>query len=225
MTITLATLTNRIGERLQDTSFQSISLASVIDVINQSLRYYKFRRFWFNDRAVPGGITLVQGQNLVPNIPSDFLVELPEGGLTIFYGNVYYPLEKRSSEIFDSENVSGIGLPYMYTFRAQNQANYSAGNQGFEVYYKPNIAYTLLFRYLGDYPDLVNSTDTNDFLAYADMMIYYNALSRIFGEYKQDSKMEAYYTSRANDEEENVSRRTTGLAGTGQLIINSQLTS
>lgn len=211
MTVTLSTIRNRIGARLQDPSFRSISSSAIDDVINQSLKYYKFRRFWFNDSSAE--ITLVQGDSVVPNIPVDLLQELPQGGMTIFYGNIYYQLDKRSSEIFDSENVSGVGLPYIYTYR----------DQKYEVYFLPNIAYTLIIRYLKDYDDLSADGDTNDFLKFSDMMIYYNALSRIFGEYKQDPKMEAYYTARASDEEQNVSRRTTALSGTGTLSLNSNL--
>lgn len=214
-TVTLLTLQNRIGTRLQDPTFQSISLDAVTDVLNQVLKYYKFQRFWFNDAEQD--INLVQGQSVIPpaSIPANFLCELQDGALTIFYGNIYYPLEKRSSEIFDSENISAIGLPYIYTYRAEQ----------YEVYFLPNIAYLLKFRYLKDYPDLVSGTDTNDFLQNADMMIYYNALSRIYGEFKQDSKMEAYYTSRFQDEEANVSRRTSTLSGTGTLVLNSNLLS
>ncbi len=211
MTNTLLSIRTRIGERLQDTSFQSISAASVTDVINQTLKYYKFRRFWFNDKEVD--ITLTQSTAVVPSMPTDLLCELPDGGLTILYSNVYYPLQKVSSQIYDSDNVSATGLPYQYTYRAQQ----------YEVYFLPNIAYTLKFRYLKDYADLAANGDTNDFLTYADMMIYYNALSRIYGEYKQDEKMSGYYTSRANDEMENVGRRTSALTGTGQLTLNSYL--
>lgn len=214
-TVTLSTLQNRIGERLQDTSFQSISLAAVTDVINQVLKYYKFQRFWFNDEMQP--LTLTQGVGIIPaaNMPADFLCEIPDGGLTILFGKIYYPLQKVSSVIFDSENISGIGLPYIYTYRAEQ----------YEVYYLPNNNYTLNLRYLKDYTDLASGSDTNDFLNYADMMIYYNALSRIYGEFKQDSKMEAYYTSRAEDECTNVSRRTSALTGTGTLTLNSNLLS
>lgn len=211
MTVTLSTIRNRIGERLQDPSFRSISSASIDDVVNQSLKYYKFRRFWFNESVAE--ITLTQGVSIVPNIPTDLLQELPDGAFTIFYSNVYYPLQKSPTNIFDSENVSATGLPFIYTFR----------NNQYEVYFLPNIAYDLFLRYLKDYNDLDGDNSTNDFLKYADMMIYYNALSRIFGEYKQDPTMEAYYTARATDEETNVSRRTTALSGTGQLSLNSNL--
>jgi len=70
----------------------------------------------------------------------------------------------------------------------------------------------------------VNGTDTNDFTVYADRMIIYNALSRIYAEYKQDPNMEQYYTARAKDEELNLKRRSDSLTGSGVLTINSYLT-
>ncbi len=213
MAQTLVTLRNRIGERLQDTSFRSISVATVNDIINQSLKYYKFRRFWFNDKEQD--ITLNVNDPIMPNIPTDLLQELPEGALTIKYSNIFYPVMKRSSQVYDAMNVQAVGLPFMYTYRAQQ----------YELYFYPNIAYLLKFRYLKDYADLVSDADTNDFLSFSDMMIYYNALSRIYGEYKQDEKMEAYYTARAADEETNVSRRTSALSGTGILTLDSHLLS
>ena len=55
-------------------------------------------------------------------------------------------------------------------------------------------------------------------------MIIYNALSRIYAEYKQDPNMEQYYTARAKDEELNLKRRSDSLTGSGVLTINSYLT-
>lgn len=213
MTTTLADIRKNIGERLQDPSFQSISAASVDAVINQALSYYKYSRFWFNESL--STITLNVNDPVVPNIPADLLVELPNGGLTIHYSTVYYPLEKRSSEIYDSGNVQAVGLPYIYTYR----------NQQYEVYFYPNIQYTLLFRYLKDYNPLIENNDHNDFTDFAPQMITYNALSRIYAEYKQDPNMEAYYTARAQDEKINVERRSSGLTGSGTLTLTSYLVS
>lgn len=209
---TLAEIRTKIAERLQDPSFTSITSASVDSVINDALRYYKYHVFWFNEKSTI--ITLNQGDPVIPNIPADFLVELQSGGLTIHYSNLFYPLRKISSDVYDGSNVEGIGIPYVYTYRSQQ----------FEVYFYPNIAYDLTLRYIKDYADLVNGTDTNDFTVYADRMIIYNALSRIYAEYKQDPNMEQYYTARARDEELNLKRRSDSLTGSGVLTINSYLT-
>lgn len=209
---TLAEIRNKIAERLQDPSFTSVSSASVDAVINDAIRYYKYHTFWFNEAATV--ITLNQGNPVIPSIPDDFLMELSAGGLTIHFSNLFYPIRKVSSDVYDGMNVQAIGIPYVYTFRAQQ----------FEVYFYPNIAYSLTLRYIRDYDDLVNDGDTNDFTTYADRMIIYNSLSRIYAEYKQDSNMEQYFTARANDEETNLKRRSDSLTGSGALTLNSYLT-
>lgn len=208
---TLAQLRNLIAEKLQDPNFTSISSASVDAFINDALRYYKYHVFWFNETV--STITLTQGNPVVPSIPSNFLEELRHGGLSINYSNIYYPLTKISSEVYDGWNVQAVGLPRLYTYR----------NKQIEVYYYPNIAYSLILRYIKDYADLVNDSDTNDFTVYGDRMIQYNALSRIYAEMKQDSKMEQYYTARAEDEELNLKRRSDNLTGSGKLTIESYL--
>lgn len=208
---TLLDLRTNIAIRLQDPNFTGIASSNVDAAINTALTYYKRRHYWFNEAIAP--ITLTQGNPVIPNIPSDFLMEINPGGLTIKYSNLNYEVFKRSSPIYDAENFAGVGLPYIYTFR----------NKQFELYYFPDQAYTLNFRYLKDYATLINNADTNDFLTYADVMIYYNALSRIYGEYKQDPTMEAYYTARAADEEDDLKRRSGSLIGTGSLTLHSQL--
>lgn len=209
---TLADIRTKIAERLQDPSFTSISSASVDSVINEALRYYKYHVFWFNESVYT--VVLTQGNPVVPSLPSDFLMELTSGGLTIHYSNLFYPLRKISSDVFDGMNVEAVGIPYVYTYR----------NKQVEVYFYPNIAYTLTIRYIKDYADLLTGTDTNDFTVYADRMITYNALSRIYAEYKHDPNMEAYYTARAKDEETNLKRRSDSLAGSGSLTLHSYLT-
>lgn len=208
---TLVDVRTSIVNRLQDPNFTGISSANVDAAINTALTYYKRRRYWFNESL--SVITLTIGNPIIPNIPSDFLEELNPGGLTIKYSNLNYQVFKRSSSIYDAENFAGVGLPYIYTYR----------NKGFELYFYPDQAYSLNLRYLKDYPVLVSNTDTNDFLNYADTMIYYNALSRIYGEYKQDPTMESYYTARAADEEDDLKRRSGSLIGTGTLTLHSQL--
>lgn len=200
-----------IAARLQDPTFNGIPSSSIDSAINTAVIYYKNRHYWFNEAKAT--ITLTLGNGVVPNIPTDFLSELPNGGLSIAYSNIIYPIKKVSSEIFDNQSYNGQGIPFIYVYRAQQ----------FEIYYLPSIAYSLILRYLKDYPLLVNTTDTNDFLAQAYQMIIYNALSRLYAEYKQSPTMEAYYTQRADDEEQFLKRRSGALTGTGSLTISSQL--
>lgn len=208
---TLGSLRGLIADRLQDPNYQSISVSSVNAIINDSIRYYKYHRYWFNETEAT--ITLTAENPVMPNLPSDFLYELSRGGLAINYSNATYPLVKISTEQYDQRDVNGLGMPETYTFR----------NQQIELYPWPNTNYTLVLRYIKDYADLVNDVDSNDFTDIADRVILYDALSRIYSEYKQDPNMESYYSNRANDEEANILKRSSALSGSGTLAIETRI--
>lgn len=206
---TLAQLRTKIAARLQDQQFQSISAANVDSVINISVGYYKYRRYWFNETMAT--LTLTQGSPNITGVPSDFLYELKRGGISLISSNQVIPLEKVPSEVYDLQNIQGIGRPYMYTYR----------NNGFEVYFYPDTAYTATLRYIKDYDVLTADGDSNDFIVIAEQMVLYNSLSRIYAEFKQDPNNEDYYTNRARDEEENLLRRGSALSGSGTLTKDS----
>ena len=208
---TLGELRTTIGQMLQDTSFQSISASSVNAVINQTIRYYKFRRYWFNETSAT--LTCTANNPVLSGIPSDFLYELQNGGMAINYSNATYPVCKTDTASYDVMNIQARGMPNFYVYRA---------NQ-FELYPYPNLAYSVTLRYIKDYAALVNDTDSNDFTNIAEMQILYNALSRIYAEYKMDSNMEAYYTSRADNEEQNLLKRSSALSGSGTLVTETRI--
>lgn len=208
---TLAEVRTKIAEVLQDTGFTSISSASVDAIINDSLNFYKNERFWFNETAVT--LTCTVGNPVLSGIPSDFLRELAHGAMTLFYANVYYPINKVSSEAYDTRNISALGLPQIYTYR----------NSAIEMYPYPNQAYQITLRYLKDYAPLAGDNDTNDFLTYVDRVIRLDALSRIYFEYKQDPKMAEIYANGAQNELQAVLRRSNVKSGAGSLQIDSVL--
>jgi len=208
---TLGQMKSTIGDVLQDTSFMSISASSVTSVINDAISYYKNRRYWFNE--IKTDLTTTVGNPVLAGVPSDFLREIERGGLSIVYGNSIYSLAKVSTESYDILDNGGSGLPRVYTYR----------NNQIELYTYPDAAYTLRLRYIKDYAELSQDSDTNDFMTHADRMVRYNALSRIYAEYKQDEKMEAYYTAKADDEEKNLLKRSNALSGSGTLVKDSFL--
>lgn len=208
---TLAQIRTAILERLQDPNGNSISAASVDAVINDSIKYYKNRHYWFNEAVA--NITLNAADPVVPSVPSDVLYELPVGGMTISYSSARYPLQKITAQLYDNMNYQGKGLPRFYVFR----------NNQYELYFYPDRAYTLVMRYLKDYAVLVNDSDTNDFTNYAELMVRYDSLSRIYAEYKQDEKMEGYFTGKRDDEERNLLRRSNHNTGSGTLTKQSYL--
>jgi hypothetical protein len=220
MGTTYGALQTKISKKLIDAGQTAIAGSDVGDAINDALHYWKYRRFWFNELQTTLTMDIndpfvfmygISNANTVnypnaPVLPQEFLYEFPDDGFVIYYNQLRYPIVKRHPLVFDSLAVgainggaetpsgSGLGLPFMYTFRQQT----------YEFYFYPNLNYSLVVNYIEDYPDLVNSSDTNDFLNYADRLIMYEALSHLYGENRQDQQMEGSFFAKADREYENI---------------------
>ena len=207
---TLSELQTKIAARLLDTSNTVVSLTQITAQINDTIKTWKYKRFWFNEAS--GNITLTAASaTLTP--PSDFLIEIPKNGFTINYGNVKWPITKVSPLRYDDEDAQGNGLPYMYKW---------VGGV-YSVYYIPDQAYTVICKYLKDYDDLSDSSDTNDFTTNAEDLIIYDSLAKLHGELRQDEKMEGYYSARAENEYAILRDFTSKYTGSGRLSVDSIL--
>ncbi|MDP9195210.1 MAG: hypothetical protein M3O22_00300 [Pseudomonadota bacterium] len=208
---TFASLKTSAAKRLMDDSNTAVSASDVGDSVNAAIRFWKQKRFWFNQAtATP---TLTEDDPDITGMPSAFLYELSQNGFVIEYASSRYPLVKVDNNFFDAKDSEGVGLPAIYTYR----------NGGYQVCPYPDQAYTLKLYYIKDYSDLSGDSDTNDFTAYADRLVLYEALSRLHGELRQDEKMEAYYSARAAAEYQNLQTRTAMLIGTGTLSVDTIL--
>ena len=209
---TLADVQSAVSERLLDPGNEAVSAASVVSSINDSIAYWKFRRFWFNE--VRDTATLTQSVGTIP-LPSDFLVPVSDDdGFAIEYSNMRYPLRKVSQQEYDGAYLdNGFGLP----------RTYARIGQEYKVFWLPDQNYTISRHYLKDYAALVAPTDENDFLVYATRLITLWTLANLSAELRQDDKMEAYYRSAANDELNNLNRMTMKSNGTGRLSLSTFL--
>ena len=209
---TFGSIKTDVSEMLLDPSNTAVSESVVASAINQAIAYWKFRRFWFN--TVNDSATLTAESPIIP-VPSDFLVELPmNDGFVIEYSNMRYPLIKKNPRDYDEVYLSnGYGLPRIYTLKAGV----------YYCYFIPDQAYTVKRWYLKDYSNLSGESDTNDFTDYASQLITYWALSKLYAERRQDDKMEAYYSARAQDEYKNLQVRSEKANGTGHITIHSFL--
>lgn len=217
---TFGSLKTKISKKLIDAGQTAISDSDVGEALNDALRYWKQKRFWFNERTTtvtmdPNDPYILQYGNSIaaypsaPVLPQNFLYEFPEDGFVIKYSNLSYRFDKVHTKKYDDESVNGIGIPYIYTFR----------NGNFEFYYLPNLAYQMTVNYVCDYPDFSASSDTNDFTQYADRILTYEALSHLSGENRQDDKAENKYAALADKEWRLMKKRTTANVGTGALSI------
>lgn len=201
-----------VSARLLDPNNTAVSSSQVAAALNDALRYWKIRRFWFNTASED--LTLTQGDPLIP-LPDDFLVELPmNDGFVIAYGQMRWPLIKKNPRDYDNVYLeAGNGLPYIYTVKAQE----------YFCYYIPDQNYTVRVYYLKQYVDLVGNNDTNDFTTYAERLLELWALANLIAELRQDDKMEAYYRSAAMDEYNNLGVFNAKVNSPGHLTLHSYL--
>lgn len=209
-TVTLATIRTAIAKRLLDPSNTAVSAADITSAINDAIRSWKFKRFWFNTKT--SNVTLSSG-SAVLTPPADFLIEIPRGGFVIDYGNAKWPLRKVKPLEYSEMDNQSQGLPRVYDW---------VGGV-YSVYYLPDQAYTVICRYLEDYDDLSADGDSNDFTNNATDLITYDALSKLHGELRQDEKMEAYYSARTENEFKILNKFTSKHTASGELSVETIL--
>ena len=204
---TFSELKTRIAKKLLDPNNVAVSAEDVGLAINDAIDFWKEKKFWFNETSQ--SVTLTVDDPEI-TMPSDFLFEIDTGGFIISYANTEWELKKVHVSEYEANDTAGKGLPYIYTYKGGSWL----------VYYYPDQAYSLVITYIKDYADLVNDADTNDFTLQAKRLIEYEALSRLYAEFRQDEKMEAYYSNRAKSERNNLRDRTSKVSGTGTLTID-----
>jgi hypothetical protein len=210
---TFAQLKTRVSRKLIDPNNTAVSASDVGDAINDAIKYWKYSRFWFNETTAT--VTLNVSDQVVPNIPSDFLYEDQENGFVILYDQITYTLTKKHPKEFDRISIqNATGLPSVYTWR----------NGVYTVYFQPNIAYTMNIYYIKDYVDLSADDDSNDFTTFADQLITYEAVGRLTGEDRQDSASGSEYLGRADREFKNLTNRTSKQTASGRLDVDTILT-
>ena len=230
---TFGSLQTSVAQRLIDPNSIAVSNAIVQQAILDAVTFWKPRKFFFNqavanltmdispalDGSAPSDPFVLQYGNTVANypnapvLPSNFLVEDEDNGFVIPYNNLRYTMKKMPPQLYDGENIQGVGLPFIYTYRAGN----------YEFYWFPQIAYPLTVYYIKDYPDLVNAGDTNDFTKYAANLLIYEAVSRVLSDVRLDDARSARFKARAMEEYENIKGRSFKQNATGRLTVDTIL--
>lgn len=214
MAMNFGQLTTYVSNRLIDPNNTAVSLSDVQLGINQSIAYWKFRRFWFNEAT--SQVTLTEGNPSIPLTDNFLCPSIQDDGFNILYGNVKYPLVKVDIATMDSLFLSnGYGLPRWYARMA---------NLEYQVYPIPDTNYTTDLYQLNDYPYLINPTDSNDFTNNAERLVALWALANLASELRQDTPGTGdYYRQAAQDEYRNLRVLTNKKNAAGKLTIYSQL--
>lgn len=207
---TFGEIQTSVSKRLLDAQNVSVSQQDVATALNEAIKYWKYRRFWFNEAVSSQTMTLQDGT--LP-LPSDFLIPAyDDGAFVIVYSQQRYPLCKAGQQAYDDMYLdNGYGLPRVY---ARVGASY-------EAYPLPDRAYTFLVRYLKDYDEIAfdNYNATNDWTQFADRLLLFWACANLIAELRQDDKMEAYYRNGAENEFNNLMRSTNRQNSSGSLTV------
>lgn len=205
---TFEAIQQRVSTRLKDPNNVDISVSDVSTVINDAIRHWSKKRFWFNEFEET--VTLTAGNPVVTLVSNPNPIEVfKKGGMAINYASTRWPLSKVTSAEYDNMNAEGRGIPFAWVYR----------NGGYEVYWYPNADYPLIVRGLKRYDDLVNNIDTNDFTNHAVSLVMYEALSRFYAEFRQDEKMEEYYSNRAANEYDTLKSETVKQNASGHINV------
>lgn len=209
---TFSEITVKVSKRLLDANNIAVSSEDVASAINNAVKYWKFKRFWFNEAVMEEQLTI--GSPVIP-LPTDFLVpSQKQNGFYIQDAGVRYQLAKIEDEEYNARwSETATGLPRAY----------SRVGQSYEVTPAPDKPYTIKGVYLKDYEDIVNTSLTNDFLTHADRMIMLWACANLTAELRQDDKMEAYYRQAAQDDYNNLADFSSKTNSGDALSISSSL--
>lgn len=202
-----------VAKRVLDPSHTVVSLDDVKEAINDAIKFWKFRRFWFNE---VNDTAMMTAQNPSFPYPIDFLVPaMKDGGFVIEYGGVRCPLSKVSNIAYDDGYLTnGYGLPRWYA---------RAGNQEYQCYPIPDQAYTVRRHYLKEYEALVDDGDTNDFTDNATRLIELEAIGNLVGEVREDMEAGSGFLAKADREFKNLLVMTNKSNAAGKLMLHSNL--
>lgn len=208
---TLGDAVSAIARRLLDDSNTAVTTVEIREAINEAIKKWKFRRFWFNVNTYTWNI---EEYDQFVTLPTDYLVTIPKNAFTLQFSLFTYQVKKYSPTRFDAIfSASIIGRPLRYVER-QGYLEFSpAANQ----------EYPATLYYLKDYTAFATDgsadTQTNDFLTNAYMLIRSEALAQLHGELRQDDKMEERYMSRVNSEYNSLNLLTQKRLKTGTVTV------
>jgi len=209
---TFGQIQTAVSKRLLDPDHTAVSEPDVASAINDTIRYWKYKRFWFNEGYAA---SIAVDQDAVIPLPADFLVPSTENdGFNIEYSAMRYPLKKLTQLQYDNIYLlNGFGLPRMY----------ARVGTDYVLYPKPDRNYQINCHYLKQYPDLVDSSSTNDFTIYASRLLTLWTCANLIAEFRQDEKMEQYFRNAAQDEYKELQTMTKKANASGSLVLSSTL--
>ena len=111
---TFGEICSNVSQRLLDPNNVAISSQNVADAVNDAIRYWKYRRFWFNE--VSDSATIAKGDAVLPFVDNGILVPtMQDDGFNIQYSGMRYLLLKITQAVYDNLWLEkGNGIPMYY---------------------------------------------------------------------------------------------------------------
>lgn len=208
---TFGELKNKVSLRLKDpNNVEQFTTAPIVaTALNDAIDYWSKRRYFFNEFEET--VALVENNPVLPPLTTTSKYFLNPDGIVLDYASTRWIVKQVSPFEYDRMNVEGRGIPFAYCER----------NDGYELYYYPDNAYNAIVRGIKGYDDFATDgsqdATSNDFTTNAPDLIMYEALSRLYGEMKQDDKMESYYAARAQNEHNSLIRESNRKKMSGRI--------
>jgi len=203
---TLAELVSDIGARLGDANHVAVPAPAIISAINESIRLWQRKPLWFRENreeiVIPSG-------NLVIPVPSDFDYEFHANGFLISVNDRLDAIEKVPVSAFFSAFTASAGQPRIYC--------YAAGE--YRIWPEADDDYTCIVNYYRNYATLSDDSDENEITIEGELLIKYDALSRLFAERRQDLRMSEYYQARVREQYDFLVEKNRKHVSTGCLEI------
>lgn len=212
---TLAQMITRIADRLLDPNHTIITEQQIREAVNEAIDFHKYETFFFNEFEETVTLTADSATlTLSTNTPLEIY---EEGGVVIDYGQQYWDVRRVSTQQYDSESTQSTGMPYIWTYR----------NDGYELYFIPDQAYSCIVRGIKDYTafDITGTDDANtsDWTTTAERLTRYTALSNLATDYRQGLEMADKFEQRAAMELEKLQKVTRQKYKTNTNHIHSTL--
>lgn len=211
---TFGEIQSAVSKRLLDPDQTAVPASDVAAAVNDAVRYWKYKRFWFNEGYT---VSVAVEQDAVIPLPSDFLVPSTlNDGFNIEYSSMRYPLKKITQLQYDNIWLNnGFGLPRMY----------ARVGEDYVLYPKPDRNYQINCHYLRQYDDMTDSGDTNDFTDNADRLLTLWAAANLIEEFRQDFDAGSSLRDKANDEYKELQTMTRKANQSGTIVLSSTLMS
>lgn len=209
---TIDQIASDVRVNLNNPTTTEVSDATIYAAINAAINVLEMENPWFQVEETSFALTVGQ-PNITSSLPTDFISELPYGGITLEYSDQRIPLTKIDLGQYDEWDDKSNGTPRWYTVK----------DNTIHLLPYPDTADTLYVRYYKSYSDL-SSSESNDFTndgVFARVVKFITSAD-LWYDLKKDAKKYAVYMTRAGINPDTGAHLSGGLMSRLKRITNQK---